>query len=235
MPQSICPKCKKSISVQPSQPKTSCRHCGRRFKTSLFTQRTKGDPAPKAASGRNKGLAIAVAVVAIGGGLALGYPGVFGCKSEAPKATVTPPAKTAPANATPEVKNASAQKAVPPAAAKSTPPKTGGSTLNPGLVQMMVRLNLPQLDACYQAGLKKNKDLKGNIQMHMTVGLGGAMAKADVETRELRDLEVLQCIKAELMKWKFARTGTDPIHVMYPISFPLPKPETKGKGGFRVQ
>jgi|GEM_PF-4522852 hypothetical protein len=161
---------------------------------------------------------VSLAVCAI----ALSY-GATGCKSEDKNAKAATPAKATPAVKKPVAKKIPVKKA-------PAPNKTGGSTLNAGLLPMIVNLNMPHLDACYQAGLKKNKELKGTAQLNLVIGASGTVDKAEIMTRDLRDINVLKCIKAVVLKWKFARTGTDPIRTMYPVTFPVPK-RTKGKSG----
>lgn len=96
-------------------------------------------------------------------------------------------------------------------------------------VKKVVRQHFDQVGACYSKGLERDPQLKGTIDVRLTISQDGrvlgAIAKKDPpgpprpSTGEaLTDREVVSCIEQVFESLTFAPTGQGMVNLVYPVT-----------------
>jgi hypothetical protein len=87
-------------------------------------------------------------------------------------------------------------------------------------IRLVVRAKLPQVRACFDAGLVRAPDIGGRVLLRFTIGPDGRAASITVDEDELGDGGVVDCLRGELAGWQFPRPRDGvPITVAYPFVF----------------
>lgn len=97
----------------------------------------------------------------------------------------------------------------------------------PELVSGVVRAHLPEIRACYEAGLRSRPDLRGRLVVRFTVEADGAVTGAEVASSTLGDGQVEACVLERVRAMQFPPTPRGAsIRVSYPFAFePAPPAE----------
>lgn len=96
-------------------------------------------------------------------------------------------------------------------------------------VKKVVRQHFDQVGDCYSEGLRRDPDLKGTIEMRLTISqegkVLGAVAKKDPPGQKARhgselltDHEVVSCVEEVFEGLKFAPTGEGMVNLVYPVN-----------------
>jgi hypothetical protein len=124
--------------------------------------------------------------------------------------------------------------AVSPASVESADPATRDEAIEPAPhhevdagppltreeVRLVVRAKLPQVRACFDAGLVRAPDIGGRVLLRFTIGSDGRVRSVMVDEDELGDAVVTDCLRAELSSWQFPRPRDGvPITIAYPFVF----------------
>jgi hypothetical protein len=100
--------------------------------------------------------------------------------------------------------------------------RVGGTTvsgkLDPKLIQSTVRANFGQLRQCYDAGLKKDRALRGRISIRFVIARDGSVPSAQVAETELPEF-VSQCVLAAFRGIAFPKPEGGIVTAVYPIRF----------------
>jgi hypothetical protein len=103
------------------------------------------------------------------------------------------------------------------------PTLAGASTVSGRLarnkIRDVVRANFEVFKKCYEAGLKKNPDLKGGVKVRFVVGRDGRVLSAAVQEQTLPDEVTVQCIVEAYKTLVFPRPEGGIVTVVYPIVF----------------
>jgi hypothetical protein len=95
-----------------------------------------------------------------------------------------------------------------------------GPPLTRDEIRLVVRAKLPQVRACFDAGLARAPGIGGRVSLRFTIGPDGRAGSITVEEDELGDPLVGQCLCAELSSWQFPRPRDGvPITIAYPFVF----------------
>jgi hypothetical protein len=87
-------------------------------------------------------------------------------------------------------------------------------------IRLVVRAKLPQVRACFDAGLVRTPDMGGRVLLRFTIGPDGRAGSITVDEDELGDAVVTDCLRAQLSSWQFPRPRDGvPITVAYPFVF----------------
>jgi hypothetical protein len=96
----------------------------------------------------------------------------------------------------------------------------GGPPLTREEIRLVVRAKLPQVRACFDAGLMAAPDIGGRVVLRFTIGPDGRAGSITVDEDELDEAVVTDCLRAQLSSWQFPRPRDGvPITVAYPFVF----------------
>jgi hypothetical protein len=96
----------------------------------------------------------------------------------------------------------------------------GGPPLTREEIRLVVRAKLPNVRACFDAGLARAPEIGGRVLLRFTIGADGRAGSIAVDEDELDDAIVTDCLRAELASWQFPlpRDGAV-ITITYPFVF----------------
>ena len=101
---------------------------------------------------------------------------------------------------------------------------TGGSTaervagrLPPPLIQSIVRARYPQIQKCYDAGLGRDPQLEGKVQVRFVIARDGSVNHVASDHSTLLDSEVLRCVVEEFNQLRFPKPDGGIVTVVYPL------------------
>ena len=89
--------------------------------------------------------------------------------------------------------------------------------LPPELIQSIVRKGFGQLRRCYEAGLGRNPDLEGRVEVRFVIGIDGQVTSAGLSGNTLPDCEVARCVVDGFRKLSFPKPQGGIVTVVYPI------------------
>jgi hypothetical protein len=98
-------------------------------------------------------------------------------------------------------------------------------------IRETLRTKLPQVEACYQKGLDKKRDLGGRLALKLKVKPNGDVAEVGEWETRFADIDVTRCVLAVFRSVKLQRLGGRADHLMvYPLHFEAtPKPTAERK------
>lgn len=91
------------------------------------------------------------------------------------------------------------------------------SSIDRELIRRVIREHLPEVRACYAAGLARDPSLAGTVVLAFTIGIEGSVADASIASSTLSDAAVGECIATAALGWRFFRGAT--VRVRYPFEF----------------
>lgn len=90
--------------------------------------------------------------------------------------------------------------------------------LDRSVIQATIAKYLSQVRACYEAGLRKNAGLMGQVSMAFEINGQGDLNYSKVARSSLGNPEVEACISNKMLNWKFPKpTGGVNVKVAYPF------------------
>lgn len=100
------------------------------------------------------------------------------------------------------------------------PAELSGPALTREEIRMVVRAKLPQIRACFEAGLADTPELGGRVLLRFTIDGDGKARGLEIVEDALADPSVASCIVAAIGSWQFPhpRDGK-PIVITYPFAF----------------
>lgn len=112
-----------------------------------------------------------------------------------------------------------------PGGGRARRPEPVRGRLSREAIQQVVRVNLPEVRACYEAGLERQPELAGRVVVHFVIAANGAIDSAEVREDGLGDGAVAECIVADIRGWHFPEPeGHGVVGVTYPFVLRLPTP-----------
>ena len=95
-----------------------------------------------------------------------------------------------------------------------------GPALTREEIRMVVRAKLPQIRACFEAGLATTPELGGRVLLRFAIAADGKAHAIEVVEDQLADPAVAACIVAAIPSWQFPRPrGGRSIVISYPFAF----------------
>ncbi len=86
-------------------------------------------------------------------------------------------------------------------------------------IRKVMRANQSRFRTCYEAGLKKDPTLSGNVPLHFVIDTTGAVESASASGGTLTDPTVLSCIVTVCKSLVFAAPDGGKVQVSYPMTF----------------
>jgi hypothetical protein len=106
---------------------------------------------------------------------------------------------------------------------KDSAPVDVDGSLDPSVIAREIRGRLGAIKACYEAGLKRNPNIGGKLQLRFEISSVGKVTSADIENDSMHDDEVASCIKSRVMTWRFPAPAGGSVQFSYPFIFQASK------------
>lgn len=106
---------------------------------------------------------------------------------------------------------------------KDSAPTDVDGSLDPSVIAREIRGRLGAIKACYEAGLKRNPNIGGKLQLRFEVSTVGKVTSAEIENDSMHDEEVASCIKSRVMTWRFPAPSGGSVQFSYPFIFQAAK------------
>jgi hypothetical protein len=106
---------------------------------------------------------------------------------------------------------------------KDSAPTDVDGSLDPSVIAREIRGRLGAIKACYEAGLKRNPNIGGKLQLRFEVSTVGKVTAAEIENDSMHDDEVASCIKSRVMTWRFPAPAGGSVQFSYPFIFQAAK------------
>ena len=106
---------------------------------------------------------------------------------------------------------------------KDSAPTDVDGSLDPSVIAREIRGRLGAIKACYEAGLKRNPNIGGKLQLRFEVSTVGKVTSAEIENDSMHDDEVASCIKSRVMTWRFPAPAGGSVQFSYPFIFQAAK------------
>jgi len=106
---------------------------------------------------------------------------------------------------------------------KDSAPTDVDGSLDPSVIAREIRGRLGAIKACYEAGLKRNPNIGGKLQLRFEVSTVGKVTSAEIENDSMHDEEVASCIKSRVMTWRFPAPAGGSVQFSYPFIFQASK------------
>jgi len=95
-----------------------------------------------------------------------------------------------------------------------------GPALTREEIRLVVRSKLPEVRACFTAGLSRAPQLRGRVLLHFVIDPAGKARDVFVSEDQLGEPEVAACLVERIPGWQFPRPrGGQTIEVAYPFAF----------------
>jgi len=109
---------------------------------------------------------------------------------------------------------------VAPVTKKVAPVKiTARGGLDLGGVRSVFRKHRYEINTCYKKGLESNANLKGTINLEITVSKSGSVKATKVTSSDLDDRVVEDCVVKKVNRWIFREPEGDNATITYPLVF----------------
>lgn len=96
---------------------------------------------------------------------------------------------------------------------------TSTGQLDPALLARTVKERAGALRACYERALRRAPTLQGKLVLHMSITAAGTVSAADVDGESLQDVEMSECIRASVLRWRFPAPEGGRLEVSFPFVF----------------
>ncbi len=100
------------------------------------------------------------------------------------------------------------------------PPATVDGALPPEVIDRVVRKQLKDLHACFEAGLRTNPKLSGRVNVQFSIAATGAITNVTESGSDLPDKSVTQCVLKIFSGLSFPPPDKGTVKVAYPIVLP---------------
>ena len=96
-------------------------------------------------------------------------------------------------------------------------PVTG--TVNPRLIERIVKKHRFQLNLCYELALRRNQNLRGKMHLNWKIDSRGQVYDISLQRTTLSDRQMINCIRRKLASWKFPRPGKGSVKINHSFEF----------------
>jgi len=87
------------------------------------------------------------------------------------------------------------------------------------VIRRALREHLPEVRACYEAGLAQDPTIKGRVSIQFNIGPTGGVNVAVVAESTVKDSNVSNCIAKAVKRWTFPKPrGGGNVIVTYPFN-----------------
>lgn len=91
--------------------------------------------------------------------------------------------------------------------------------LHPDLVANTVRSHVPEVKACYEVALTRDRLLNGKLVTVWTIDTGGKVQNLHFEPPVMPDAQFVACVKRTVEAWRFTPPPPEPVDVAFPFVF----------------
>jgi hypothetical protein len=109
------------------------------------------------------------------------------------------------------------------AVVKDSAPTDVDGSLDPSIIAKEIRSRLGAIKACYEAGLKRNPNIGGKVQLRFEISSVGKVTSAEIENDTMHDEEVASCITSRVKTWRFPAPAGGSVQFSYPFIFQASK------------
>jgi hypothetical protein len=106
---------------------------------------------------------------------------------------------------------------------KDSAPTDVDGSLDPSIIAKEIRSRLGAIKACYEAGLKRNPNIGGKVQLRFEISSVGKVTSAEIENDTMHDEEVASCITSRVKTWRFPAPAGGSVQFSYPFIFQASK------------
>ncbi|HXU73721.1 MAG TPA: AgmX/PglI C-terminal domain-containing protein [Polyangia bacterium] len=106
---------------------------------------------------------------------------------------------------------------------KDSAPQDVDGSLDPSVIAKEIRSRLGAIKACYEAGLKRNPNIGGKVQLRFEISSVGKVTSAEIENDTMHDDEVASCITSRVKTWRFPAPAGGSVQFSYPFIFQASK------------
>lgn len=96
---------------------------------------------------------------------------------------------------------------------------TSTGQLDPAQLARAVKERVGALRACYERALKRTPTLHGKLVLHISITAAGTVSAADVDSESLQDVEMGECIRTSVLRWRFPAPEGGRLEVSFPFVF----------------
>jgi len=94
---------------------------------------------------------------------------------------------------------------------------TGSGAIDRADVAAVFRRRKGELEACYEAALKRNPNAGGEVKLRFSLGTGGTVTSIDVMDNSTGDTEVGACMAGEVRSWPFPAADDGEVSFVFTI------------------
>jgi hypothetical protein len=110
-------------------------------------------------------------------------------------------------------------KTAPLAGSRAPGDRAVNGRIAPEIIQRVVRQHFGPFRKCYEAGLGRNPNLAGRVNVSFVIDRTGAVAEAHDQGSTLPDAQAVQCVVGGFGKLSFPPPDGGIVTVVYPIQF----------------
>ncbi len=96
-------------------------------------------------------------------------------------------------------------------------PVDGGESLSQDVITKVVNARKRSVLICYQQSLKGQEDLRGKLEIRVTVDPSGKVRSATVETSAFKGSKLGRCIAGKIQDWRFPTFSGDTQQILVPF------------------
>ena len=89
--------------------------------------------------------------------------------------------------------------------------------LDPEVIRRVIKMQIGDVQRCYEQGLSKRPNLAGRVVLDATIGAAGTIVSSKIASSTLDDRAVEGCIVASSRRWRFPRSAGGIVNFTYPF------------------
>lgn len=105
------------------------------------------------------------------------------------------------------------------AAGQARAGEAGEGTLDKTQIRAVVRAHITEIRGCYNEALARDPGAKGKVVLDFTIGTEGKVTRSAVESSDLADAQMTECLRVAVGGWSFPRPVGGALQVNYPFVF----------------
>jgi len=90
-------------------------------------------------------------------------------------------------------------------------------TLERDEIRKVVVAHIQEIRHCYNEGLVRDPEARGRVVLEFTIDTQGAVTRSAVESSDMADAAVPECMRAAAAGWRFPRPVGGAVAVSYPF------------------
>jgi hypothetical protein len=102
---------------------------------------------------------------------------------------------------------------------KLAPPVVEGGRADVASITREIRSRRKAIAACYERALKQKPTLAGKLVVRFSIAAAGTVAAVDIDDDTLGAPEVGACVRALVLRWRFAPPAEAPVELSFPFLF----------------